>query len=186
MTPGRKAIFFATIVTMLMGGCASQDRPEGFVERWLVAVGRGPTGDPERYASEEFTDAIVPPPRPASGLEIIEVGRGAVDGDLALVPYRIERKTGEEMVGTVELRRIAGKWRVEGLSAPGSLRVPSRGGERIGRASPVVWGSGAAMALLLVLVSVLLMYVTSGTSRAPRAAPLPPCAGGRSPPAPPS
>lgn len=154
---GCRASLVVVAVALLLGACSAADRPEGAVERWLIALNQGPTGEPGRYASEELSEQILPKPRGDGDLSVIEVGKGVVDQDTARVPYRIEGN-GTTIRGTAELDRSSGQWQVVALAPRDpALEVPSAGGERIGKAPANAWLIALATAALLTLVTVGLM-----------------------------
>jgi hypothetical protein len=155
------------MVLLIVLGACGVDRPEGVVERWLTAIAQGPTGEPEVYAATRLTDELVPPPREESSLEIIEVGKGIVSGSTARVPFRIQKHKGRAEVLTAELSRSEGSWRIVKVS-PGDprLKVPTQGGERIGKATLPVWIGGALTgAIMMLLVAVTMRLVTPTSQR---------------------
>lgn len=162
----------APLAPLALGACTTVDRPEGVVERWLTSINQGPTGEPERYAEEALSEEILPSPREAGGLDVIEVGKGAEEGGRARIPYRVARVSGEAMHGVAELERSAsGEWMIVRLSPEDpTLLVPTGGGERIGRATPVVWVGSVAGGLLLVVMVFLTMRLvgTPPVNSAPR------------------
>jgi hypothetical protein len=141
------------------------DRAEGVVERWLQAISQGPTGEPQIYSSNKLADEIVPRPRPASALEVIEVGKGSSSGREARVPYRVMRPKLKEEFGVAELRRSGSSWRiVDLLPKDPALKVPTEGGERIGKAKSVDWLAAAGAGLLLmILVAGIMRLVPTKT-----------------------
>ena len=57
----RAAALVAIVVTGgLLSGCAGTDRPEGVVERWLIALNVGAAGRPAVYAAEALSRRILP------------------------------------------------------------------------------------------------------------------------------
>jgi hypothetical protein len=158
----RKALLLITAAAAL-SACAGVDRPEGVVERWLTAIGQGPTGEPEVYASKELADDLVPPPREESSLEVIEVGKGSVSGTRARVPFRIQVPDGTPETHIAELSRVDGDWQIVRVARPDSeLKIPTQGGERIGKASLAVWLGGALTGLaMMVVVAIIMKLVTA-------------------------
>lgn len=148
-----------TLLGLLMAlSACGIDRPEGVVERWLTAIAQGPTGEPAVYGAKNLADDLVPPPREESSLEVIEVGRGRVTGSTARVPFRIQKPDAEPELLVAELTREGGGWRIVEVSgADLNLTVPTRGGERIGRASFIVWLGGALSGMAMMLIIVLIM-----------------------------
>ena len=151
------------ILLLALSACGV-DRPEGVVERWLTAISQGPTGEPHAYAARTITDDLVPPPREESNLEVIEVGKGRVTGSTARVPFRIHKHDANPEIHVAELRRSRAGWRIVDVSQEDpSLKVPTEGGERIGKASPLVWLGGALSGLVMILLVALIMrFATRG------------------------
>ena len=159
-----KVIGLAISALLLVGFVVSQlgghNRPEGAVERWLVAVseqGRpGLRADAQRRAAGLGTvaaaDALrpVPVPKDANWFSSIEVGK-AQDG---AVPFAVFRVTGNERTdrlrGIIRLREVDGRPFVAGVEIVGPVaegsRVPSHGGTPPAKAPLTLW-----------IVSVLLM-----------------------------
>jgi hypothetical protein len=155
------------ITAALLSGCAGTDRPEGVVERWLIALNQGSAGVPAMFADDALSQRILPSwaSKDPGQLDVIEVGRGksfqaatTPPRIAALVPYRVVRVDGTTIEGNVVLLKVSGDWRVVTYRGklPG-LAVPSEGGPRIGSASPVLWLAAFGVAVLLSLVAVGLM-----------------------------
>lgn len=163
----RKILLFAGL--MLALSACQPDRPEGIVERWLNAISQGPTGEPQIYSSNKLADEIVPRPRPDSALEVIEVGKGVSKAGEARVPFRVKPAKEDERLGVAQLRRTKTSWRVvELLPEDPSLKVPTQGGERVGKAAARDWfiAAGAGV-LLLVLVAGVMKVVTPSKVQSP-------------------
>jgi hypothetical protein len=166
----RRSLFLLVVVALLVPACRDTDRPEGVVERWLVSLNQGKAGEPDKYASEALSQQILPnwQKRDPGDLDVIEVGRGEPSGGPTyVVPFRVQRLDGHELTGIAELvSPIRGPWQVERvLPTDSKLPVPSKGGERIGDASTVVWLAGAGIAALLILLSMLLMSTVGREAR---------------------
>jgi hypothetical protein len=160
----RKALALLVFVVALLG--CGVDRPEGVVERWLTAIAQGPTGEPEVYAAKDLSDDLVPPPREESSLEVIEVGKGRISGSSARVPFRIQKPDSSAELLVAELRRSEGTWRIVKVTGANSnLTVPTQGGERIGRASPLVWIGGLVVGLLVMLLMTVIMSLVRSPQR---------------------
>ncbi len=163
----RKALPLVAVAVAL-SACAAVDRPEGVVERWLTAIGQGPTGEPEIYASKELADDLVPPPREESSLEVIEVGKGTVSGARARVPFRIQIPDGTPATHVAELTRTDGEWQIDRVAGPDStLLVPTEGGERIGKVSVAVWVGAALTGLAMMVVVALIMRLATPREEPP-------------------
>ena len=158
--------FAATIVlaVALLPACAPQERPEGIVERWLVALNQGLAGRPERYASDDLSEEVLPSwdELEPGELDVIEVGSAVRDGnDLgANVGFRVERLDGTAVERTARVERLDGspRWHIERLGPAGDApALPSEGGPAIGAANLGWWLGAIGMALMLVLASIALM-----------------------------
>jgi hypothetical protein len=159
----RRAAALLAVAVVVLSACASADRPEGVVERWLISLNVGDAGQPERYASNELSNRILPPPRDPNDLDVIEVGRGRIEGDTALVPYRVEVADGPKLDGVARLVRTADGWKVVALLPKDpTLAVPSEGGRHVGGASGFLWLVAVALAVALCLVSAGLMALFGG------------------------
>jgi len=146
------------LAAVLLPACASTERPEGVVERWLISLNVGEAGQPERYAPDELSNRILPPPRDPNDLDVIEVGKGRIEGDTALVPYRVQVVDGPNLDGVARLTRTADGWRVVALlPRDPTLAVPSEGGRHVGGASATLWVISVVLALALCLLSAGLM-----------------------------
>jgi hypothetical protein len=166
----RRAAALLAVAVVVLSACVSADRPEGVVERWLISLNIGGAGQPERYASNELSNRILPPPRDPNDLDVIEVGRGRIEGDTALVPYRVEVVDGPKLDGVARLVRTADGWMVVALLPKDpTLAVPSEGGRHVGGASGSLWLVAAALAVSLCLVSAGLMALFGGRRTPPPA-----------------
>lgn len=185
----RRLAVMGAIALAALPSCASQDRPEGVVERWLISLNQGAAGEPERFATDDVSERILPgfDACEPNALDVIEVGAGRVtqlksEVEEAEVPYRVEYASDREDLctstadpsapreGTALLSRFRGSdtWRIEELTPlDPTLRVPSQGGGRIGSAAAIDWIVGTAVGLGLVGLVVLLM----GTQPEPRPIP---------------
>ena len=156
-----RKLFLLSALMLALAAC-QPDRPEGIVERWLNAISQGPTGEPQIYSSNKLADEVVPRPRPDSALEVIEVGKGVSGAGEARVPFRIKPAKKDERLGVAQLRRANGTWRVvELLPEDPALKVPTQGGERVGKAAARDWLIAAAAGLLLLLLVAGVMKVVT-------------------------
>lgn len=175
----RRLVVVSAVALAVLPACATQDRPEGVVERWLISLNQGPAGEPERFASNDVSELVLPrfDACEPEALDVIEVGSGRIrrlDSGVeeAEVPYRLEYASdrGElcqspadpsaPLEGTARLGRFrgSGTWRVEELvPLDPTLRVPSRGGGHIGSAGAMDWIVGIAVGVALVGLVMLLM-----------------------------
>ena len=165
-------------VTVL--GCARDEaRPSGVTERWLQAVGdigRSSIAEDatERAAEHGDPDLITvvrpaDPPDDEPWFEDLEVGKAAVDGDLARVPYRLTAVDGDDEVertGTAILQRRDGEWKVTALDErrPDEL-VPSAGGDRPASASAKHWLGAVALGIILTVASAIVIEAQPRTGQ---------------------
>jgi hypothetical protein len=172
----RRGVLTAALLLLILPGCASRERPEGIVERWLLALNQGGAGEPLRYADVDVTNALVPEWRSAEPgtFDVIEVGRGVpcVRGPIgceARVPFRVELVDGREErmdafvvsgPSSVDTRR-----RVGALIAPDeTLTLPSEGGAPIESVDVPGWLIAAAVGLaILFIAEVVMKLVRRGT-----------------------
>lgn len=165
----RRGVLTAALLLLILPGCASRERPEGIVERWLFALNQGGAGEPLRYADVDVTNALVPEWRSAEPgtFDVIEVGRGVpcVRGPIgceARVPFRVELVDGREErmdafivsgPSSVDTRR-----RVGALIAPDeTLTLPSEGGAPIESVDVLGWLIAAAVGLAILFIAEVVM-----------------------------
>lgn len=149
---------------VLAPACASVDRPEGLVERWLLALNQGAAGRPGRYADPRVSERVLPGwrGRDPGALDVIEVGRGSANGATYLVPVRVVRLDGTAFRGTAT---VAGGRVLDVVPRTGPPRFPSEGGPEIGSAGPRAWLAAGATALLLIVAAALTMRLTPAGER---------------------
>jgi hypothetical protein len=194
----RRSAFMAIGVlgfALLLAGCGHTDRPEGVVERWLIALNQGSAGRPGIYAPELLSQGVLPNwgECEPGAIEVIEVGRGIeatalpkLGGTQYLVPYGIEyTNQREELCNTTRQPDVASRGvavlvlqdypdraRIRVVAAlPESavdrhLPLPSEGGRPVAKASAVPWMAALALGLLLCVGVAVLMHFM------PRPAPL--------------
>ncbi|MBI4260823.1 MAG: hypothetical protein HY658_09695 [Actinobacteria bacterium] len=169
----KRLVAASALGVALLSSCHTADRPEGVVDRWLTSLNQGSAGEPDLYADEEVTVWILGPWRECDpgALDVIEVGGGTESAASARVPFRVGLARtveslcgpsgllpGAEIEGVAILERRDGEWRIVDLGPPDpALRVPSEGGERIGKASAAAWAGGVGVAVALSLLTVALM-----------------------------
>ena len=158
------------VALLALSSCAAQERPEGIVERWLLALNQGSAGEPLRFADVDVTEALVPGWRSAEPgpFEVIEVGKGVPCrqgpiGCETAVPFRVELVDGGQfrlvafvirLPGTDPSRRRVG---AIGLHHDETLTLPSQGGAPIGTADMPDWIIAAGVGLALVVSGEALM-----------------------------
>ena len=166
----RRAVLLVAVVLLAVVGCSREEpRPSGIAERWLQAVGDigrdRVASDATERAAEHGDPALVDelrpddPPDDEAWFADLEVGKAAISGDTARVPYRLTvRDGGDEQPesGTAILHRSDGEWRVTDLDEqrPGEL-VPSAGGDRPASASPKHWAGAIALGIILTVASAI-------------------------------
>ena len=171
----RRALLVAVAVAVAssLGACAqSEQRPSGVAEKWLQEVsnqGRSGLRDEATSRAAELGDEaaaedLVPaePEEDERYFSDLEVGRARVDGDTALVPFRLTVRVGggdtEERVGALSLARTGDGWRVTGVGerVPG-LEVPSDGGPLPARARAGHWIASLLLGIVLTAVCIVLV-----------------------------
>jgi hypothetical protein len=75
-------IIAAALATLALSACAGQERPEGIVERWLLALNQGAAGEPDRYAPNAASEEILPgwEHLDPGELDVVEVARARTPG----------------------------------------------------------------------------------------------------------
>jgi hypothetical protein len=163
---------FLVIVLMLVSStaCATETaRPEGIVERWLLALNQGSAGEPDHFAPAHVSDSILPgwEELGPGGFDVIEVGSrhrvmNVCDEGLT-VPFRAVFLDGAEVS---DAACVVGP-RIVGLADLGTLprrMFPSGGGPAIGEDRGSVWLIAVGVGLLILLVSEALMRLVGSTA----------------------
>lgn len=141
----KRGVLAAALLLLVLPGCASRERPEGIVERWLLALNQGTAGRAGRYADPP-TSRLILPGYAASDpgrLDIVEVGAAQRTECSWDVPFRVVRVDGREIRGfaiidicpTASPKPIAA---VELQDVPNGV-FPSEGGPSVGTDRPVMW-----------------------------------------------
>jgi hypothetical protein len=153
------------MLLLVLSCCGGQEqRPEGIVERWLLALNQGSAGRPGRYAPASVSDAVLPDWQnlDPGEFDVIEVGRadrqvGNTCSEGEAVLFRVVPLDGAEKVAAA---CVAGS-RVTELIGLGGLQTgaifPSEGGASITDVQISDWLFAAGIALVILLVSELLM-----------------------------
>lgn len=163
----------AVVAVSSFGACAkSEQRPSGVAEKWLQEVSnQGRSGLRDEATSraaelgdEAAADELVPaePEEDERYFSDLEVGRARVDGDTALVPFRLTVRVGggdtEERVGALSLARTGDGWRVTEVGQRVSgLDVPSDGGPLPARARASHWIAALLLGVVLTAVCIVLV-----------------------------
>ena len=171
----------AAVALLSLASCSTPERPEGIVERWLISLGQGSAGEPERYARRDVSDVMLRAVGSAEpdAFDVIEVGRATPCGYrgseacTASVPFRVVGLDGDELRldALVGSRVREGPNRVFAVTGPDRRpRLPSEGGPPIGAAGAPAWVAAVGVGLGLALASETLMR-WSGERRARLAPP---------------
>ena len=166
-----KRVALAALVLIALAGCASQEeRPEGIVERWLLALNQGSAGQPGRYATAEISDTVLPgwDQLDPGEFDVIEVGEADRIEDTCErgmpVLFRVIPLDGQEKVAAA---CVAGS-RVTELIGLGGLQsgavFPSEGGASITPNQPSDWLLAAGIGLVVLVVAELLMRFVRSTA----------------------
>ena len=171
----KRVAIVGAVLLVLLPGCATRERPEGIVERWLLSLNQGAAGRPDRFASSALSEQVVPgwqhldPGR----LDTIEVGAPVPDPGRAggsLVPFRIVDVDGAQVEGVASVGGVGSGRRVTAITlggTPPGLPLPSEGGPTTGRISAVAWLAAVGVAAVLSLLTVGVVVLVRRT--APRA-----------------
>lgn len=159
----RRALVAALLLALTVPACASEGRPEGIVERWLLALNKGAAGEPDRYAPGAASERVLPrwEQRQPGELDVVEVARarhgpeGCDEGTWS-VPFRVVRLEGSQLrsIADVEGSRVTHLTDRIGVTGP---RFPSEGGPSFGTDRSIVWVIVIGVGLSLVLVGEGLM-----------------------------
>jgi hypothetical protein len=158
-----KRLALAALVLIALAACSAQEqRPEGIVERWLVALNQGSAGQPGRYAPVAVSEEVLPgwEKLDPGEFDVIEVGRSnAIGGTCVegqIVPFRVVPIEGHELrdAACVVGSRIAQLTSIRGISGP---VFPSEGGPAMTEDLSAPWLIAAGIGLLVLLVAEGLM-----------------------------
>jgi len=168
----RRAGILVAVFGMALAACATAERPEGIVERWLISLNQGAAGEPDTYAADKVSRLLVPDwdLTDPGELDRIEVGRGRVEGPFLLgeegqyvVPFLIDHLHEGELRATAILRMRADGWRVEAISlGTFGLRLPSEGGRPLSGVGAIAWLVAIGSAALVILLTAGLMRLVPG------------------------
>jgi hypothetical protein len=157
-------------------------RPEGAAERWLTALSdttrKGVKTDARTRADKlggvALGASLLPSDdtRGKAAFPDLEVGKAALGGDQARVPYRLHQRAqhGKNPLkeGTIVLARSGDGWKVTALDArrPGE-KVPSDGGQPPSSAGLGLWLGAIALGVLITgVIIVLVEWATRSSQRA--------------------
>jgi len=150
------AVFF---LLLALSACAAQERPEGIVERWLLALNQGRAGEPDRYAEPSVSSRILPGYATVDPgeFDVVEVGRATPSCGVSgwFVPFRVVLLSRTEIrsVACTDAGRVVELIRTRSNEAPDNLdALPSEGGPAIGSAGTSGWllALGTGMGLILL------------------------------------
>lgn len=161
----RRALVFL-LALVALSACATSERPEGIVERWLISLNQGTAGDPGAYAADELSQTVLPDwdALEPGQLDVIEVGRARKlpDGTV-LVPFQVH-SLDDGVVGVARafavVEREAGSLRVVRFLPPpdtGPGADPDFAIAAGTSASAPAWFAAVALAGLLIVVTIGLM-----------------------------
>ena len=170
------------VVFLAIGGAiraanAGHHRPEGAAERWLAAVSdttrKGVRDDAVERADKIGPIAIAEPL--LTGLDTedkgafpdLEVGKAAVEGATARVPYRLhQRNVDDPKLGTIVLTKQGDDWHVSGLdNRRPSEEVPSEGGPPPSSAAGGLWVAAILAGLAVTAGASLLVEWATRSAR---------------------
>jgi hypothetical protein len=162
----KRVVIAAALATLVLSACAGHERPEGIVERWLLAINQGAAGEPDRYAPNAASEQVLPgwEHLDPGELDIVEVARaGTPRGDpcaegTSFVPFRVVRLDGSQLrsAACVAGTRVTQVTELVGSTDP---IFPSEGGPSIHEERAGVWGIAIGVGAVLVLVGEALMRV---------------------------
>ena len=132
-------------------------------------MNQGAAGRPDAFARASESERLLPGwrTRDAGTFDVIEVGRGELEGTRYLVPFRVVTVDGRELRGAA----IVADGRVLGFATRPSAPLPSEGGPPIADADPWAWVAAVAVSLALIAATIGLMRLrppvprTSGRAR---------------------
>jgi hypothetical protein len=160
----RRVVIATVLMTLACSACASQERPEGIVERWLLALNQGAAGEPDRYAPDAASDEVLPgwEHLDPGELDVVEVaGAGTPPRDVCaeatwFVPFRVVRLDGSQLrsVACGAGARVTQLTERVGSADP---IFPSEGGPSIRDERAGVWGIAIGIGIALVIVGEGLM-----------------------------
>jgi Prokaryotic membrane lipoprotein lipid attachment site len=169
----------AILALIALAGCSSQQqRPEGIVERWLLALNQGSAGEPGRYAPAEVSNSVLPgwETLDPGELDVIEVARAlpcTYRGPArcrAVVPFRVVSLDGDEirfdaLVGFDPGARHGLSTRVFAVAESSVGPVfPSEGGPTISDDAAMAWLIAAGIGLAILLASEAVMRLVRSTA----------------------
>ncbi|MCD6021440.1 MAG: hypothetical protein K0R20_1150 [Actinomycetia bacterium] len=160
----RRVVVAAALTTLVFSACASQERPEGIVERWLLALNQGAAGEPDRYAPNAASEEVLPgwEHLDPGELDVVEVARAgrtqgdACDGVTRVVGFRVVRLDGSQF-RSVACVRGARVTQLTNRVGSTDLIFPSEGGAPIRDERAGVWGIAIGVGVALVIVGEGLM-----------------------------
>jgi hypothetical protein len=165
-----RRLLVVVVALVALAACSTSERPEGIVERWLLALNQGPAGEPDRFAPAQVSDAVLPgwEDLGPGELDVIEVGSGDLIMDLCdegrIVPFRVVPLEGDEVSDAACVRgsRIV---RLAGLRDLPARIFPSGGGPAIGEGRASAWPIAVGVGLVILLASEALMRLVRPTAR---------------------
>ena len=167
----RRTVVLAFVLLFALPGCEGRSRPEGVVERWLLAINQGAAGRAGRYATPQTSRLILPGFSLADPgeLDVVEVGEARRTECATEVPFRVVRLDGEEITGYASLADCP----TAPITPIASVRLgpvpddvfPSGGGSAFGTDRPAAWLVALLVGVGITLVGVALMELVHRTAR---------------------
>jgi hypothetical protein len=160
-----RRVLAVAFVLLVLSACASTERPEGIVERWLLALNQGAAGEPGLYAPAQVSDAVLPgwEELDSGGFDVIEVGNASsimnVCDEGRIVPFRVVPLDGEEVsdAACVVASRVV---RLAEFSDLPARIFPSGGGPAIFEDRTSGWLIAVAIGLGILFLGEGLMRLT--------------------------
>lgn len=161
----RRVVIAAVLAALAFSACASQERPEGIVERWLLALNQGAAGEPDRYAPIAASDEVLPGWQhlDPGELDVVEVAmpgtpreEACAAGTRFVVPFRVVRVDGSQLRSGACVAGARVTQLTDGVGSADPL-FPSEGGSPIRGESAGVWGIAIGLGVALVVASEGLM-----------------------------
>lgn len=167
----RRTLLLVLLLILTLPSCDDRSRPEGIVERWLLALNQGAAGRAGRYADPPTSRLILPGYAKADPgrLDVVEVGMAERKDCSWDVPFRVIRLDGQTIRGFAIIRScptalIVPVSSVDLRPVPEGV-FPSEGGPSVETERPGLWAIAVAIGLaLLVVAEVLMRLVRRGAA----------------------
>lgn len=163
----RRVSLALVLLGLLLPACASTERPEGIVERWLLSLNQGAAGEPERYATDALSDAVLHDwaELEPGQLDEIDVGDATALGDGSFsVPFRVVNLDGAVATAFAILEPTPTGLRIVRARSP-DLGPGLHEDFAVRSAEPMpaaAWVAAAGVAALLIALTAGLMALVPG------------------------